>query len=185
MSFHVFLQLPVPRLPTNVTAASSSANEFESNLPWLLCDNFCLLIIPPKASINNSTTVVEWRCRLPRYGGVTREFLIAIDVQAVVVDVSVRSKEINSFKDFKFVSRKELLSTYLESENQPEIQIPDSRFEALAIMNKALTLYLKKGHQHGSLAGVVGLGGSGGMSMMSSTFRSLLLGLPKIIIPLC
>ncbi|KAI3500029.1 hypothetical protein L1887_35844 [Cichorium endivia] len=103
-------------------------------------------------------------------------------VQVVVVDVSVGSKEINSFKDFKFVSRKELLSTYSESENQPETQIPDSRSEALAIMNKALTLHLKKAHHRGSLAGVVGLGGSGGTSMMSSAFQSLPLGLPKIII---
>lgn len=103
-------------------------------------------------------------------------------VEVVIIDVSVGSKEINSFKDFNFVSRKKLLSSYFESENQPEIQIPDSRSEALAIMNKALTLHLKNSHHRGSLAGVIGLGGSGGTSLMSSAFRSLPLGLPKIII---
>ncbi|CAH1421527.1 unnamed protein product [Lactuca virosa] len=103
-------------------------------------------------------------------------------VQVVVIDVSVGSKEINTFKDFKFVSRNELLSSYSESENQPETQIPESRSEALVIMNKALTHYLTKSHHRSSLSGVVGLGGSGGTSMISSAFRSLPLGLPKIII---
>ncbi|CAI9282528.1 unnamed protein product [Lactuca saligna] len=106
----------------------------------------------------------------------------SLKVQVVVIDVSVGSKEINTFKDFKFVSRNELLSSYSESENQPETQIPESRSEALAIMNKALTHYLTKSHHRGSLSGVVGLGGSGGTSMISSAFRSLPLGLPKIII---
>ncbi|XP_024977748.1 uncharacterized protein LOC112515272 isoform X1 [Cynara cardunculus var. scolymus] len=103
-------------------------------------------------------------------------------VQVIVVDVSVGLKEINSFGDFKFVSRKELFTCYSESENRLETQIPDARGEALAVMNKALTVYLKKAHQRGSVAGLVGLGGSGGTSVLSSAFRSLPLGIPKIII---
>nr|XP_043615536.1 toMV susceptible protein tm-1(GCR26) [Erigeron canadensis] len=103
-------------------------------------------------------------------------------VQVVVVDVSVGPNEISNFKDFKFVSRKELLSSYFKSENQPETQIPDVRGEALAIMGKALTLYIKRAHEHGVLAGVIGLGGSGGTSLLSSAFRSLPLGVPKVII---
>ncbi|KAJ0753814.1 putative TIM-barrel domain, IGPS, aldolase-type TIM barrel, UPF0261 domain-containing protein [Helianthus annuus] len=103
-------------------------------------------------------------------------------VQVVVVDVSVGSNEINSFKDFKFVSRKELLSMYSESENKPEIQIPEARGEALGVMNKALTLYIKKAHERGVIAGVIGLGGSGGTSILSPAFKSLPLGVPKIII---
>ncbi|KAI3785307.1 hypothetical protein L1987_44423 [Smallanthus sonchifolius] len=106
----------------------------------------------------------------------------ASKVQVVVVDVSVGTNEINSFKDFKFVSRKELLSMYSESENKPEIQIPEVRGEALAIMNKALTLYIKKAHQRGVVAGVIGLGGSGGTSLLASAFKSLPFGVPKIII---
>ncbi|KAI7737302.1 hypothetical protein M8C21_031400 [Ambrosia artemisiifolia] len=103
-------------------------------------------------------------------------------VQVVVIDVSVGSNEISSFKDFKFVSRNELLSVYSESENIPEIQIPEVRGEAVGVMTKALTLYVKKAHQRGVIAGVIGLGGSGGTSILSPAFKSLPLGVPKIII---
>lgn len=105
-----------------------------------------------------------------------------IQVQVVVVDVSSGPKEINEFRDFKFVSRKELLSIYSESENRLETQIPDVRGEAMALMSKALTVYIKKAHQRGFLAGVIGLGGSGGTSVLCSAFRSLPLGVPKIIV---
>lgn len=103
-------------------------------------------------------------------------------VQVVVVDVSVGPNPITNFKDFKYVPRNELLSSYYESENRPKTQLPDARGEALAIMNKALTLYIKKAHQRGLLAGVIGLGGSGGTSLLSSAFKSLPLGIPKIIV---
>ncbi|GJU72776.1 retrovirus-related pol polyprotein from transposon TNT 1-94 [Tanacetum coccineum] len=103
-------------------------------------------------------------------------------VQVVVVDVSVGPNPITNFKDFKYVSRNELLSSYYESENWPKTQLPDARGEALAVMNKALTLYIKKAHQRGLLAGVIGLGGSGGTSLLSSAFKSLPLGIPKIIV---
>nr|GEY65718.1 uncharacterized protein [Tanacetum cinerariifolium] len=103
-------------------------------------------------------------------------------VQIVVVDVSVGPNPITNFKDFKYVSRNELLSSYYESEHRPKTQLPDARGEALAIMNKALTLYIQKGHQRGILAGVIGLGGSGGTSLLSSAFKSLPLGIPKIIV---
>lgn len=96
--------------------------------------------------------------------------------------MSVGPKEINSFKDFKFVSRKELLSSFYESENKPVIQIPDVRSEAIAVMNKALTFHIKRAHERGVLAGVIGLGGSGGTSLLSSAFRSLPLGVPKVIV---
>ncbi|XP_071731341.1 toMV susceptible protein tm-1(GCR26)-like isoform X2 [Rutidosis leptorrhynchoides] len=103
-------------------------------------------------------------------------------VQVVIIDVSVGPKEVNGFKDFKFVSRKELLSSFFESENKPVNQIPDVRSEAISIMNKALIFHLKKSHQRGTLAGVIGLGGSGGTSLLSSAFRTLPLGLPKVIV---
>ncbi|KAL6577407.1 hypothetical protein OROMI_011683 [Orobanche minor] len=48
-------------------------------------------------------------------------------------------------------------------------------------MNKALQAFLSKSHGDGVLAGVIGLGGSGGMSLLSSAFRSLPLGIPKLI----
>ncbi|KAJ0893580.1 hypothetical protein HanPSC8_Chr09g0379331 [Helianthus annuus] len=60
--------------------------------------------------------------------------------------------------------------------------MPEARGEALGVMNKALTLYIKKAHERGVIAGVIGLGGSGGTSILSPAFKSLPLGVPKIII---
>ncbi|PWA66809.1 hypothetical protein CTI12_AA130670 [Artemisia annua] len=105
-------------------------------------------------------------------------------VQVVVVDVSVGPNPITSFKDFKYVSRNELLSSYYESENRPKTQLPDARGEALAIMNQqgVRSSTCKEDHRRGLLAGVIGLGGSGGTSLLSSAFKSLPLGIPKIIV---
>ncbi|CAN4123668.1 unnamed protein product [Withania somnifera] len=49
-------------------------------------------------------------------------------------------------------------------------------------MNKALEAFLKKAHNDQILAGVIGLGGSGGTSLLSSAFRYLPIGIPKVII---
>ncbi|KAL6562846.1 ToMV susceptible protein tm-1(GCR26) [Orobanche hederae] len=49
-------------------------------------------------------------------------------------------------------------------------------------MNKALQAFLSKAHADRVLAGVIGLGGSGGTSLISSAFRSLPLGITKLIV---
>lgn len=103
-------------------------------------------------------------------------------VEVTVVDVSVGQKEICSCSDFKFVTRKDVLSCNTESGEQSPTLIPDDRGKALAMMNKALIIFLKKAHKDSVLTGVVGLGGSGGTSMLSSAFRSLPIGLAKVLI---
>ncbi|KAB2004449.1 hypothetical protein ES319_D11G199400v1 [Gossypium barbadense] len=49
-------------------------------------------------------------------------------------------------------------------------------------MSKALQHFIKKAHADGVLAGAIGLGGSGGTSLLSSAFRSLPVGVPKLIV---
>lgn len=62
------------------------------------------------------------------------------------------------------------------------MQLPDDRGKAIAIMNEALKKFLTKAHKNCNLTGVIGLGGSGGTSLLSSAFRSLPIGLPKLIV---
>ncbi|CAK9157117.1 unnamed protein product [Ilex paraguariensis] len=103
-------------------------------------------------------------------------------VQVTVIDVSAGPKEIESCGDFKFVPRKDVLSCYSMFGGQFSIKLPDDRGRAVTIMNKALENFLKKAHADGVLAGVIGLGGSGGTSLLSSAFRSLPIGIPKLIV---
>lgn len=98
-----------------------------------------------------------------------------------VVDVSTSRKETNSCADFDFVPSKDVLSCYARGEGTVG-RFPDIRGQAIAIMNKALETFLSKANGEQNLAGVIGLGGSGGTSLLSSAFRSLPIGIPKVII---
>ncbi|MCE5166724.1 ToMV susceptible protein tm-1(GCR26) [Datura stramonium] len=102
-------------------------------------------------------------------------------VGVTVVDVSTSLKETDSCADFDFVPRKDVLSCYARG-GESMVQLPDDRGQAIAIMNKALETFLSKAHNDQILAGVIGLGGSGGTSLLSSAFRSLPIGTPKVII---
>lgn len=103
-------------------------------------------------------------------------------VQVTIVDVSTSQKETGSFGDFKFISRKDVLSCYSEGSEKSPLQLPDDRGKAIAIMNESLKKFLTKAHKNCNLTGVIGLGGSGGTSLLSSAFRSLPIGVPKLIV---
>lgn len=103
-------------------------------------------------------------------------------VQVTIIDVSTSQKETESIGDFKFVSRKDVLSCYFEGSEKSNLQLPDDRGKAIAIMIEALKKFLTKAHNNCNLTGVVGLGGSGGTSLLSSAFRSLPIGVPKLIV---
>ncbi|KAF9678276.1 hypothetical protein SADUNF_Sadunf07G0018100 [Salix dunnii] len=103
-------------------------------------------------------------------------------VQVVVVDVSVGSNEIESVGDFEFVSRKDLLARYFGPAETAQNVLSDDRGQAVAVMSRALKNFLEKAQVDGALAGSVGLGGSGGTSLISSALRCLPIGLPKVIV---
>ncbi|KAJ0097082.1 hypothetical protein Patl1_28978 [Pistacia atlantica] len=102
--------------------------------------------------------------------------------EVVVVDVSVGQKETQSLQDFKFVKRNEVLSFYSESAVKILIGLDDDRGKAIGFMSKSLQHFLKKAVDDQVLVGVIGLGGSGGTSLISSAFRSLPIGIPKVIV---
>ncbi|KAJ9147046.1 hypothetical protein P3X46_029251 [Hevea brasiliensis] len=103
-------------------------------------------------------------------------------VEVVIVDVSVGQKEINGIGEFSFVSRKDVLACLKVSVEQNHNMLPDDRAQAVAIMSKALEHFMKNAQETNVVAGAIGLGGSGGTSLLSSAFRLLPLGMPKIIV---
>lgn len=107
---------------------------------------------------------------------------MGLQVQVTVVDVSTSQKETESLEDFAFVSRKDLLSFYFKSVKQDPTPLPDDRSKAVALMSKALEQFLKNAQENHVLAGAIGLGGSGGTSLISFAFRPLPLGVPKVIV---
>lgn len=99
-----------------------------------------------------------------------------------MVDVSTGNKDVESFDDFGFVSKMDVLSCCSGAGEQHGAPLPDDRGKAIATMNKALQVFLSRAHGDRALAGVIGLGGSGGTSLMASAFRFLPLGIPKMIV---
>lgn len=97
------------------------------------------------------------------------------------VSASTDHKEVDEVADFEFVKRDQLLSSYY---HDGSAKLPDDRGEAVAIMSQCLTNFLRQAFEdnNNSLAGAIGLGGSGGTSLISSAFRSLPIGVPKVIV---
>src|SRR5688572_17531092 len=56
------------------------------------------------------------------------------------------------------------------------------RGRAIAAMSEALTRYLVSEHEAGQLAGVIGIGGSGGTALITAAMRALPIGLPKLML---
>ncbi|CAL9137511.1 unnamed protein product [Musa acuminata var. zebrina] len=103
-------------------------------------------------------------------------------IQASLVDVSTSNKKIECLEDIPFISRDAILSCYMGVEEHPSYKLPDDRGKAIAVMGNALGSFLQKAYEDGNLVGAIGLGGSGGTSLIAPALRSLPLGVPKIIV---
>ncbi|THU44789.1 hypothetical protein C4D60_Mb02t11060 [Musa balbisiana] len=103
-------------------------------------------------------------------------------IQASLVDVSTSNKKIECLEDIPFISRDAILSCYMGVEEHPSYKLPDDRGKAIAVMGNALGCFLQKAYEDGNLVGAIGLGGSGGTSLIAPALRSLPLGVPKIIV---
>jgi uncharacterized protein (UPF0261 family) len=49
-------------------------------------------------------------------------------------------------------------------------------------MGEALRLFILREHAAGHVAGVIGLGGSGGTALVTTALRALPIGLPKVMV---
>ncbi len=62
--------------------------------------------------------------------------------------------------------------------------LPDhgDRGEAVSAMSLALVRFLSQQHDQGLIAGVLGIGGSGGTALITAAMRALPIGLPKLMV---
>ncbi|KAF4383298.1 hypothetical protein F8388_009329 [Cannabis sativa] len=105
--------------------------------------------------------------------------------QVTIVDVSTSeaaAAATDRVDGFSFVTRNEILSCQSGSEEGAPIRLPNDRGEAITVMSKALESFLKKANENGVVAGAIGLGGSGGTSLIANALRSLPIGIPKLIV---
>lgn len=92
----------------------------------------------------------------------------------VTVDVSASNQEI-SLVDVK-------RSSVLAAGNMNAAQLSADRGEAVSQLSTCLGEYLVAEYVAGHVAGVIGLGGSGGTSLIAAALRRLPIGLPKLIV---
>ncbi|WP_165244212.1 Tm-1-like ATP-binding domain-containing protein [Paludisphaera soli] len=76
------------------------------------------------------------------------------------------------------VSLREIAGTRSESEGSAT----RTRGEAISAASKALTSFLATEHASGRVAGVIGIGGSGGTALITPAMRALPIGLPKLMV---
>lgn len=74
------------------------------------------------------------------------------------------------------ISRDEVVGSPWSSDEHTD------RGEAVTAMSRALTAFLVREHASGAVAGVIGLGGSGGTALISAALRALPIGLPKLMV---
>lgn len=103
-------------------------------------------------------------------------------VEVCVVDVSASQKEITPIEGFSFITRQSVLSCLPGVEDCSSYKLPDDRGEATGIMSNALSCFIRKAYEEHNLIGAIGIGGSGGTSVISPALRSLPLGVPKLIV---
>ncbi|ONK78702.1 uncharacterized protein A4U43_C02F21540 [Asparagus officinalis] len=105
-----------------------------------------------------------------------------IKVEVCIVDVSISHKETPPPEGLPFINRKDILSCLIDVERYSSYKLPDDRGEAIAVMSSALSCFLRKAYEDRILGGAIGIGGSGGTSLIAPALRSLPLGLPKLIV---
>lgn len=99
------------------------------------------------------------------------ERLRAAGVEVRTIDVGTHAPPTRS----PDISRESVL----QDDRLPEA---GTRSESIAIMSQALTRFLVDGHRSQSLAGVIGIGGSGGTALITAAMRALPIGLPKLMV---
>ncbi|PON71459.1 TIM-barrel signal transduction protein [Parasponia andersonii] len=107
----------------------------------------------------------------------------SLNPEITIVDVTASENDFTERLDgFRFVTRSELLSSLSGAAAGAPVRLPGDRGEAIAFMSKALESFLNRALENGVAAGAIGLGGSGGTSLISNALRSLPIGIPKLIV---
>lgn len=107
---------------------------------------------------------------------------LKVEVSILDVSCSTRKYKLRPPENVGFVTKDLILHRFLGTEGRLSFKHPADRGEAIAIISKALTNYLKIAHEDGILVGAIGIGGSCGTSLIAPALRSLPLGVPKLLV---
>lgn len=104
------------------------------------------------------------------------------EVKVRVVDVSTKLPDKDVFSGFDGVSVEEVLHYHPVPSRQSLSFLPDDRGSAVSIVSTALQQYLQALHVRGEMLGAIGVGGSGGTSLIAPALRALPIGFPKLLV---
>jgi uncharacterized protein (UPF0261 family) len=104
--------------------------------------------------------------------------LRAVGVTVVTVDVGTKDPPIAE----PDVRRDRVMDCHPSEERRLAPLSADDRGRAVAEMSRALECFLGREFGAGRVAGVIGIGGSGGTALITPALRSLPIGLPKIMV---
>ncbi|CAM6093249.1 unnamed protein product [Calypogeia fissa] len=104
------------------------------------------------------------------------------NIEVIIVDISTKSPSEGNGRLDCNVGRQDVLSHHPDLSKRSFKAFPKDRGESLSIMSVALTHFLKHCASKGSLGGAIGVGGSGGTSLIAPALRALPLGIPKVLV---
>lgn len=108
-------------------------------------------------------------------------FLPEYKVKVTIVDVSTKLSDKMS-PTIANVSVEEVLQHHPVPSRKTLSSLPNERGSAISIVRTALEHYLQAFHIRGELVGVIGIGGSGGTSLIAPALRALPIGFPKLLV---
>ena len=106
------------------------------------------------------------------------ERLVAAGVPVVTVDVGTLAAQTVP-ADF---ARSTVIERFPEESVRRTLSQVTDRGQAISAMSQALEKFLLVEYQAGRVAGVIGIGGSGGTALISPAMRALPIGLPKFLV---
>ncbi|MDR3618544.1 MAG: Tm-1-like ATP-binding domain-containing protein [Paludisphaera borealis] len=107
----------------------------------------------------------------------TAERLRSAGVSVVTVDVGTRNEP-----DIGADVSRQTVASFQPEDEANSILDREERGAAISSLSRALTRFLVAEHKAGKVAGVVGLGGSGGTALITPAMRALPVGLPKLMV---
>ena len=109
------------------------------------------------------------------------ERLRAAGVAVVTVDVGTHGASASSPADVDRSHRGRLSSRLQAAAPAGACRQPTAA-QAITAMSQALECFLRREHEAGRVAGVIGIGGSGGTALITPAMRALPIGLPKLMV---
>jgi uncharacterized protein (UPF0261 family) len=104
--------------------------------------------------------------------------LRAAGAEVVTVDVGTKDRPVIE----PDISRNQVIDCHPSTAGRLAAMCQDDRGRAIAAMSCALESFIRREFEAGRVAGVIGIGGSGGTALVAPALRALPIGVPKIMV---